>query len=132
MLHVYDVWTWCGEERKKIYVLKYMVYSSREKKNSQLVQKYVEIFFFLSFESFPLPVFLVFSCSLCLHLSVSHLSHFGGDKDPIHRYWNKWPSALLSTGSTQLNLLLGCPCVFFLANKLICSNFVMSPSASAS
>lgn len=53
--------------------------------------------------------------------------------DPVRRYWNKWPPALLSTCSTQLNLMLGCPCVFFLSftNKLIYSNFLMSPFASA-
>lgn len=78
--------------------------------------------------------FSIFSCSLCLHLAASHSSRSAGDKDPVRRYWNKWPPALLSTGSTQLNLMLGCPCVFFLSftNKLIYSNFLMSPFASAS
>lgn len=48
------------------------------------------------------------------------------------RYWNKWSPALLSTGSTQLNLMLGCPCVFWVTNKLIYSNFLMSPFVSVS
>lgn len=89
---------------------------------------------FLCFESFPPLCISCFSCSLCLHLSASHSSRSVGDKDPIRRYWNKWPPALLSTGSTQLNLMLGCPCVFFLtlANKLIYSNLVMSLFASES
>lgn len=85
----------------------------------------------LSFQSFSL---LVFPCSLCFHPSASHSSISVGDKYPLRRYWNKWPPALLSTDSTQLNLMLDCPCVFFLrlANKLIYSNFLMSPFASAS
>lgn len=92
----------------------------------------------LSFDSFilsfSLSLFLGVSRSLCLHLSASHSSRSAGDKDPVRRYWNKWPPALLSTGSTQLNLMLGCPCVFFLSfrNKLIYSNVLMSPFASAS
>ena len=127
------VWFWFVVESSR--VKNYLKISCCASSCQLLVQKYPEIslcvFFFLSF---PLPVFLVFSCSLCLHLSASHSSRFVGDKDPIRRYWNKWPPAPLSTGSTQLNLMLGCPCVFFLslANKLICSNFVMSPFASAS
>lgn len=90
-------------------------------------------FLFLSFETFffssRITCFLIFSLSSSLSFS---FITFGGDKDPIWAYWNKWPPALPSTGSTQLNLMLGCPCIFFLSltNKLIYSNFLMSPFAS--
>lgn len=86
---------------------------------------------FLFCKSWFLRVFLVFSC---LRLSASHSSSFEADKDPIWRYWNKCSVAILSTGCTQLNLMLGCPCGFSqsLTNKLICSNFVTSSFASAS
>lgn len=98
-----------------------------------LVQTDLEISFsfFWNF-SFLFPHYL-FSLifSLSSSLSFSFIT-FGGDKDPIRANWNKWPPALPSTGSTQLNLMLGCPCIFFLGltNKLIYSNFLMSPFAS--
>lgn len=88
---------------------------------------------FLSFETFlfssRITCFLI--SSLSSSLSFSFIT-FGGDKDPIRANWNKWPPALPSTGSTQLNLMLGCPCFFFLSltNKLIYSNFLMSPFTS--